>query len=188
MHIKSSQSVKLEFALCKEATLSGSRRWQPECRAYVYSSPTVADLDHDGKLEVIIGTSVGFLYVLDHFGQLKPGWPRQMGDIQAQVAVADVNGDGYLELLALDSRGSAAMFNATGTLLWDQHVSSPLSQVATFGDINGDGRLEAVFGAASGEVFAFDAISGVCLPDQPPPPCCSCLLSTGRSAVVAKRD
>jgi outer membrane protein assembly factor BamB len=136
----------------------------------VYSSPTIVDLDHDGKLEIIIGTSVGFLYVLDHLGHLRPGWPKQMGDIQAQVAVADVNGDGYLELLALDSRGSAAMFNVNGTLLWDQHVRSPLSQAASFGDINGDGRLEAVFGAASGEVFAFDAVSGVC-------PCCMCQLS-----------
>lgn len=27
-------------------------------RAYVYSSPTLADIDGDGKLEVIVGTSM----------------------------------------------------------------------------------------------------------------------------------
>jgi outer membrane protein assembly factor BamB len=33
--------------------------------AHMFSSPTVADLDADGQLEIIVGTSVGFVYVLD---------------------------------------------------------------------------------------------------------------------------
>lgn len=37
-------------------------------RAYIYSSPTVADLDGDGYLDIIIGTSFGLFYVLDHKG------------------------------------------------------------------------------------------------------------------------
>jgi hypothetical protein len=37
-------------------------------RAYIYSSPTVVDLDNDGKMEIIIGTSFGLLYVLHHNG------------------------------------------------------------------------------------------------------------------------
>lgn len=129
-------------------------------RAYVYSAPTLVDLDHDGKLEIVVGTSVGFIYVLDHLGNAKPGWPKQMADVQAQVAVADVDGDGTAELLALDSKGSVALFDAKGTLRWDMHVRSPLAQAATLGDIDGDGRLEAVFGAASGEVYALDAVTG----------------------------
>jgi hypothetical protein len=31
---------------------------QTQYRAYIYSAPTVADLDRDGKLEIIVGTSV----------------------------------------------------------------------------------------------------------------------------------
>ena len=77
-----------------------------------------------------------------------------------QVAVADVDGDGALELLALDTRGSVALLNASAAVLWDTTVRSPLAQPASFGDINGDGRLEAVFGAASGEVYALDAQTG----------------------------
>jgi hypothetical protein len=34
-------------------------------KALIYGSPTVADLDGDGRSEVIIGTSLGLLYVLD---------------------------------------------------------------------------------------------------------------------------
>lgn len=37
-------------------------------RAYIYSSPTVVDVDEDGYLEILVGTSFGFLYVLHHNG------------------------------------------------------------------------------------------------------------------------
>jgi hypothetical protein len=50
----------------------------------VYSSPTLADLDHDGHLEILMGTSVGYVYVLNRFGNPLPGWPVQMGEIQAR--------------------------------------------------------------------------------------------------------
>jgi FG-GAP-like repeat len=130
------------------------------CSAYVYSAPTVVDLNHDGKLETIIGTSVGYVYVLDHTGAPLPGWPVQMGEVQAQVAVADVDGDGFLEMVAVDTRGNVAMLALNGTVLWDTNVRSPLAQPPSFGDIDGDGRLEVVFGSAAGEVHALDARTG----------------------------
>lgn len=37
-------------------------------RAYVYSSPTVVDLDGDGTLDILVGTSYGLFYILDHHG------------------------------------------------------------------------------------------------------------------------
>lgn len=37
-------------------------------RAYIYSSPTVADLDGDGYMDILVGTSYGLVYVLDHHG------------------------------------------------------------------------------------------------------------------------
>ena len=50
-----------------------------------YVAPSLADLDGDGKLEIIVGTSVGFLYVLNATGHVNAGWPRQMGDIQVRA-------------------------------------------------------------------------------------------------------
>eukprot|EP00892_Ulva_mutabilis_P001015 jgi/Ulvmu1/10914/UM007_0091.1 len=138
-----------------------------DLRAYVYSAPTLADLNHDGKLEVIAATSVGFIYVLDSAGKLVPGWPVQMGEVQTQVAVADADGDGWLELYAADLRGSIAAFDCNGTLLWDVHMRTPVTQAPAFGDVNGDGRLDAVFGSAAGEVFALDAATGKMLDNFP---------------------
>jgi hypothetical protein len=39
-------------------------------RAYIYSHPTVVDLDRDGYMEILVGTSEGFLYCLSHVGEL----------------------------------------------------------------------------------------------------------------------
>lgn len=57
------------------------------------------------------------------------GWPLQMGDIQAQVAVGDIDSDGYLELVAADARGNVAAFTWKAEELWERHVASLVSQV-----------------------------------------------------------
>lgn len=38
----------------------------------------------------------GYVYVLDSEGATREGWPLQMGDVQAQVAVADIDMDGRM--------------------------------------------------------------------------------------------
>ena len=36
------------------------------------------------------------MYVLDSEGAAREGWPVQMGDVQGQVAVADIDSDGRM--------------------------------------------------------------------------------------------
>ncbi|DBA92804.1 TPA: hypothetical protein ACH3X1_002991 [Trebouxia sp. C0004] len=136
-------------------------------RAYMYSAPTLVDLNRDGKMEIVVGTSMGFLYVLDCEGRSMAGWPLQMGEIQAQVAVGDINGDGFVELVAADANGNVAAFNAKAEELWERHVASLVAQAVTFGDVNGDGVLEVVFGTTSGYLYAISGKTGLDIPNFP---------------------
>ncbi|KAK9842442.1 hypothetical protein WJX81_000368 [Elliptochloris bilobata] len=136
-------------------------------KAYTYSAPTLADLNGDGKLEVVIGTSMGYVYVLDSEGVAREGWPVQMGDVQGQVAVADIDSDGQMELVAADSRGNIAAFTPNATELWERHVGSNIAQSVTVGDVDGDGALEVVFGTTAGGVHALRGATGRDAPGFP---------------------
>ena len=129
-------------------------------RAYIYSSPTLVDLDRDGKMEIVVGTSVGFLYVLRADGTTMRGFPIQMGEIQGQVAAVDLDGDGYPELIAADTRGSVAAFRRDGSELWERHLASLIAQGASVGDVDGDGSLEVVVGTSSGAIHVLRGATG----------------------------
>ncbi|MEW5304838.1 MAG: hypothetical protein WDW36_007421 [Sanguina aurantia] len=136
-------------------------------KAYAYSSPTLVDLDGDGQLEVVVGTSMGFLYVLNSDGSPREGWPIQMGEIQGQPLVADLNNDGQLEICVGDTRGNIAAWSASGEEIWERHVKSLISQAAVAADINGDGEIEVVWGTSSGHVYAVSGSSGLDVPHFP---------------------
>lgn len=73
-----------------------------------------------------------------------------MGEIQGQIVIADVNDDGFPDIIACDTRGNVGVFNWKGKEIWERHLRSLISQGATVGDVNGDGRTEVVVGTSSG--------------------------------------
>jgi len=114
-------------------------------QAMIYASPTVADLDGDGRNEVVVGTSLGLLYLLDgESGFTKRFFPLQFHSIQAQVAVADVTGGEDLEIIVADMGGTLAVVTGSGDVLWDVQLSGKLPFTPTVGDVDGDGQLDIV--------------------------------------------
>jgi VCBS repeat protein len=91
--------------------LDGSVLWQrvsPEAGFGFFSSPAVADLDGDGRLEVIVGGFDQRLYVLRSDGSDQPGFPVRLSDSTwSSPAVADLDGDGRLEIIiGIDAHSS----------------------------------------------------------------------------------
>lgn len=155
----------------------------------IWSSPAIADIDRDGYLEIIIGTDVGnmwpdpcpypvpsswhsdhycggSLWVFNHDGTVLEGFPVYIWEIiQSSPAIADLDGDGWLDIIvgtgtfyynhsgttlghrvyAWDHTGTALPGWAGGVAVGDAPNSSP-----AVGDIDGDGQLEVVIGLLYG--------------------------------------
>lgn len=70
------------------------------------SQPSIADVDHDGDLDIVVGESQGVIYYLEKtaFGYAqRSGSENPFNDVhvwyESSPSFGDVNGDGYLELV-----------------------------------------------------------------------------------------
>ncbi|KAL2509891.1 Protein DEFECTIVE IN EXINE FORMATION 1 [Forsythia ovata] len=129
-------------------------------RAYVYSSPTVVDLDGDGNLDILVGTSYGLFYVLDHKGNVREKFPLEMAEIQGAVVAGDINDDGKIELVTTDTHGNVAAWTPQGKEIWEAHVKSLVPQGATIGDVDGDGHTDVVVPTISGNIYVLSGKDG----------------------------
>jgi hypothetical protein len=74
------------------------------------ASPRAADINNDGVLDIITASDDGTINVFNMDGTWLPGWPRFVGHrnhmhsvlILSAPAVADLNGDGSLEIIVAD--------------------------------------------------------------------------------------
>jgi hypothetical protein len=70
-----------------------------------FQNPIVADVDDDGRPEVIVGSGGYYLRAWNVDGVQPAGWPKMTGGwIIASAAVGDLDGDGLLEI-AVSTRG-----------------------------------------------------------------------------------
>ena len=140
---------------------TGKLRWSFDSENKVKGSlPCVGDLDGDGKVEIVLGTQAGALYVLD--GQT--GTP--IGKFLLQNAIGepvlcDVDGDGNLEILFPSARHVYCIRHVPdeGIEIFDE---DPLldPQTTTVSDLNGDGKKEILVGSKSGKLYCFDGETG----------------------------
>ncbi|KAL3640714.1 Protein DEFTIVE IN EXINE FORMATION 1 [Castilleja foliolosa] len=129
-------------------------------RAYIYSSPTVADLDGDGNLDILVGTSFGLFYVLDHKGKVRENFPLEMAEIQGAVVAADINDDGKIELVTTDAHGNVAAWTSQGKEIWEVHLKSLVPQGPSIGDVDGDGHSDIVVPTVSGNIYVLSGKDG----------------------------
>lgn len=121
-----------------------------------FPSPSLADTNGDGRLDIVMGTSTqnrpaglgGELVVLDgrtgaQLLRTFPGAVRE--DIVAGTSAADFDGDGRQDVLVATGSGTYLRQGGTGALLGQMNVGQISSQATpAIADLDADGRLEVV--------------------------------------------
>lgn len=82
-------------------------------------SPVMADLDSDGRLEIVIADDAGKVYVWNDDGTALAGWPLDVGGPHNgffySPSIADIDSDGLLELLICSKESAIWAWEADGT-------------------------------------------------------------------------
>jgi len=138
-----------------------------EFRAYLVASPAVYDIDNDNHNDIIVPSTVGFIYAFDSFGTLKKNFPITMDEIHSQVLVGDFRNNGKPIIIAVDRKGNLVAFGANGEEVWENRVSGFSSEKLEIADIDADGHLDVVFATSTGYIWAFSAVDGVKLKNFP---------------------
>src|SRR5438445_749808 len=121
----------------------------PYCQTGWYSSPAVTDLDGDGQPDVIWG-AYDVVALRGDSGRLKwrapsgnRGWPG--------IAVADLTGDGTLEVVVARDSDQLTVYNRFGNVAWTRNPFSggQLRPLAVT-DLETGGQLEIIVGQAAG--------------------------------------
>lgn len=144
--------------------------WSKPLMGVAIYPPSVADINNDGVPEIVQLTGganePGKIYVLDQVGQDLPNFPLNFNNnwMLLAPALADVNGDQNLEIIACERVSPAGRIHIIGLNGQSIHPNFPITLDKTpavtpsVGDVNGDGNLEIV--AASVESFYIFNLNG----------------------------
>ncbi len=123
------------------------------------SSPTLADVDHDQQVEIIVGDDGGFLHVFKLQGSELPPFPKLVGEaIQGSVALADLNRDKILDLVFGTTDGAIHVWNALGdcALGWPVRTGYEINgSPALIANENGEFRI--VIGSGDHRLYVLRA-------------------------------
>ncbi|MFH1072228.1 MAG: PQQ-binding-like beta-propeller repeat protein [Nanoarchaeota archaeon] len=111
----------------------------------ISTPPRIADINRDGKKEIIFGTELGIVYVLGADG--KELWKFEAdGAVRGGVAIADVDKDGKPELIFGSDDNKLYIISNKGNLLWSFNANTGIQStpavserlgIIVFGDDQG---------------------------------------------------
>ncbi len=144
---------------------SRARMWSMNVgRTSIQTSPAVAELTGDGRNDVVVGTMDGRILILDGptgrvvrtFHQGPPlhcpaGVDCRPDGFFATPAIADINGDGRLDIVAASWDHTVYAWSSSGPLLWRRFLEDTLWSSPVVADIDRNGSPEIILG---GDIYA----------------------------------
>jgi hypothetical protein len=127
---------------------SMTRDWQYNLSGEAVSSPAASDLNTDGFMEIIVGTSGKVLYILDPMGKVIEKHSIN-GKILSTPVTADLDGDGFPEIVFGSSDGMFNILNASGFRKWSYETKSIIENSAAVSDLDRDGKAEILLSAGN---------------------------------------
>gem|GEM_PF-3740220 len=144
--------------------------WSYPAYSWVKLPPAIADINNDGKLEIVFTSYDMCIYCLDTEGKLIWNYTTKGGIQRIRLIpferfllhpiVYDINNDGYMEIITTtclhDKPNWSAVYciDYNGNLIWKFEPSVGIRDSAAVADINRDGEPEIVFGDINGTVYA----------------------------------
>lgn len=126
----------------------------PINHGYSASTPVLADVNNDGKMEIIVNKRTyptGLVYIYKYDGTILTGWPKNIGHVPASsAAVGDIDGDNTPEII-MESYTGLYAWKVNGDSIPGFPFMMPNNAVNSYSspvlaDVNGDGNREIIFG------------------------------------------
>ena len=124
------------------------------CETGWYSSPAVADLDNDGKPEVIASPYTVFA-LNGEDGSVQWTAGSQANRTWPGVVVADIDNDNDLEVAVAQGGGNLTVYDHTGNLVWTRQPEGNELRGLSVYDLDADGTDELVVTATGDEVNTY---------------------------------
>lgn len=145
----------------------GTVKWQTPT-AGSDSPPTFADIDNDGKPEILHGGFDGKVMCLNAENGSVAWTLPVFSNAWTQTAptLVDLNGNGQLDIVVStwafspDTSRIYAFNGATQSLMWSKAVSDYVYHGTAVGDIDKDGKPELIFGDYNGVIYALNGENG----------------------------
>ncbi|MFH1404347.1 MAG: PQQ-binding-like beta-propeller repeat protein [Candidatus Altiarchaeota archaeon] len=130
--------------------------WSFKTGGGIKTTPVAADLDGDGNLEVVVGSSDGIVYALGPRGDVL--WEYSVkSPIYSTPTVMDVNGDNNPEVLFGSDNGRIYVLNSSGSLLWSYKTEGMVRSSPLVANLDALPSPEVVFGSMDEKIYCLDS-------------------------------